>query len=137
MRGGLRSDAGQVEFSGMLPLILLTVLTVWEAFLIGMSMTYAGHAANEGARVAAVGGDYDQVRAEAVRRVSGTWADKDNIAVRYPSHPCAGHTPPDPRPYDPDCGYVRVSIKPPLIFPGFLLPLTVSARTRVIYEGRQ
>lgn len=135
MKRDLRSDAGVIEFTAMLPLILATVLLVWEAFLLGMSATYAGHAANEGARVAATGGGYQAVKDEAVRRISGVWAGKDNITVRYPAHPCPGNTPPDPRPYDPDCGFVRVDIRPPLLFPGVLLPMTVSSRTRVIPEG--
>jgi pilus assembly protein CpaE len=119
-----RSDAGAVEFTAILPLTLATVMLVWEGFLIGLSATYAGHAANEGARAAAVGAGQKEVEKQAVRRISGAWADQDNVDVRYPS---------DRR--DPDYGYVRVSIKPPLVFPGLLLPMKVSARARVVQEG--
>ncbi|WP_019634360.1 TadE/TadG family type IV pilus assembly protein [Actinomadura atramentaria] len=123
-------DRGAVEFVGMLPLVLTTVLLVWEAFLIGMAMTYSAHAANEGARVAAVGGGPRAVRDGAVERVYGTWADERNIRVRYPT----GAACDDDGPRDPDCGYVRVSIRPPAVFPGLLLPATVSARTRIVDE---
>lgn len=135
LRGFPRSDAGVVEFTMMLPLTLATALLAWQAFLLGMAATYASHAANEGARVAAVGGDYTKVKDAAVKRIYGVWADDRNIKVNYPAHPCPGNQPPDPQPYDPDCGYVRVSINPPLIFPGLLLPFTVTARTKVVYEG--
>ncbi|MQY03859.1 TadE/TadG family type IV pilus assembly protein [Actinomadura macrotermitis] len=129
----LRSDAGIVEFTGVLPLILVTVLLVWEVFLLGMAATYTGHAANEGARVAAVGGDYNEVKEAAVKRIAGAWADEDNIDVHYPTGPIC-----DAQKVvriDEDCGYVRVTISPPLLFPGVLLPLKVSARTKIVYEG--
>jgi pilus assembly protein CpaE len=127
-----RSDAGAVEFSGILPVLLTTCLLVWEAFLVGMSATYTGHAANEGARVAAVGGDQEEVKAAAVQRIAGAWADEENIQVRYPTgNVCDPARVPQ---VDEDCGYVRVSIKVPLLFPGVMLPFTVSARTKVVYE---
>ncbi|MBC6461872.1 TadE/TadG family type IV pilus assembly protein [Actinomadura sp. HBU206391] len=119
-----RPDAGMVEFTAMLPIVLTTLMLIWETFLLGMSATYAGHAANEGARVAAVGGGQKAIEEEAVRRISGAWAKEENIKVEYPT---------DKR--DPDYGYVRVTIKPPLLFPGVLLPMSVSARSRVVYEG--
>ncbi|GAA3944398.1 septum formation initiator [Actinomadura viridis] len=127
-----RRDSGAVEFTGILPVLLTTCLLVWEAFLVGMSATYTGHAANEGARVAAVGGDHDEVKKAAVQRIAGLWADEENIQVRYPTGDVC-----DPRKVprvDEDCGYVRVNIKVPLLFPGVLLPMTVSARTKVVYE---
>ncbi|MFB4312840.1 TadE/TadG family type IV pilus assembly protein [Actinomadura sp. 21ATH] len=124
-----------VEFTGMVPLILVTVLLVWEGFLLGMSATYAGHAANEGARIAAVHGDYGQVKSAAVERIFGVWADEENIEVHYPTGRVCD---PDQVPQvDKDCGYVRVTIEPPLLFPGVLLPMEVSSRTRVVYEGEQ
>jgi hypothetical protein len=115
-----------IEFTGMLPAILLTFIVVWEAFLIGMSMTYAGHAANEGARTAAVNGDYQDIKREALRRVSGAWADERNVEVYHQT--ARNH---------PDYGYVRVTIRPPLLFPGVLLPMEVSARSKVVYEGAE
>ncbi|GAA1561784.1 hypothetical protein GCM10009678_50840 [Actinomadura kijaniata] len=126
-------DRGQVvEFTGMLPFILLVFVAVWEAFLIGWSMSYTTHSANEGARVAAVGGDQEEVREAARKRVVGSFADDENFKVKYPvGAQCDGAGP-----RDPDCGYVRVSIKPPLVFEGLNLPITVSHRARVVYEGK-
>ncbi|MEW2352514.1 hypothetical protein [Spirillospora sp. NPDC029432] len=134
LRARAASDAGVVEFTAMLPIVLVTVVVlVWEAFLIGMSATYASHAANEGARIAAVGGDYAEVKEASVKRIHGAWADEDNIEVIYPTgQRCDRDVTPQP---DADCGHVRVDIKPPLVFPGFLLPMEVSARTKVVYEG--
>jgi hypothetical protein len=126
-------DRGQiVEFTGMLPLILMVLVLVWEAFLIGWSMTYTTHSANEGARVAAVGGGQKEVEAAAIKRVSGRFADDDSFEVEYPTGAqCDGAGP-----RDPDCGYVRVSIKPPLVLKGFTLPMTVSHRSKIVYEGK-
>lgn len=128
-----RSDDGVVEFSAILPVLLTTCLLVWEAFLVGMSATYTGHAANEGARAAAVGGGYAEVKEAAVQRIAGAWADEENIQVRYPTgRVCDPTKVPQ---VDEDCGYVRVNIKVPLLFPGVMLPMTVTARTKVVYEG--
>jgi hypothetical protein len=132
-KGRLRSDAGVVEFTSMFPLIVLTVvLVVWEAFLIGMAATFSSHAANEGARAAAVGASGAEVEEAAIDRISGMWADEENIDVHYPTGDrCRGARP------DPDCGYVRVTIKPPLLIPGVLLPMDISARTKIVYEGER
>ncbi|WP_051712822.1 TadE/TadG family type IV pilus assembly protein [Spirillospora albida] len=126
-------DSGQVvEFTGMLPLILMVLVLVWEAFLIGWSMTYTTHSANEGARIAAVGGGQAEVEEAARKRVSGRFADDDSFTVKYPTGlQCDGAGP-----RDPDCGYVRVSIKPPLVLKGFTLPITVSHRAKIVHEGK-
>ncbi|GAA2421242.1 septum formation initiator [Actinomadura vinacea] len=121
-----------MEFTGILPVLLTTCLLVWEAFVVGMSATYTGHAANEGARVAAVGGDQAEVKEAAVKRIAGAWAEEENILVRYPTGDLCD--PAKVPQVDEDCGHVRVDIKVPLLFPGVMLPMTVSARTKVVYE---
>ncbi|MEE1927808.1 TadE/TadG family type IV pilus assembly protein [Streptomyces sp. TRM 70351] len=57
--GGRRGDAGQVtvEFLGMVPLILLTLVLLWQFVLVGYTFTLAGNAADEAARAGAVGDD--------------------------------------------------------------------------------
>ncbi|MCW2915997.1 MAG: minD [Actinomycetia bacterium] len=121
-----RRDAGEawVGFLGMVPLMVFVVLGIWQLFVTGMSATYAGHAANEGARQAAVTGDYKTIKTEALRRISGMWGDPKHASVTYPD---------DPK--DPDYGYVRVDIKTPLVLPGVFGPWTVSARAKVVPEG--
>ncbi|SDN31470.1 AAA family ATPase [Actinacidiphila guanduensis] len=52
-------DRGQVvlETLGMTPIILITLILVWQAVLAGYTFTLAGNAADEAARAAAVGAD--------------------------------------------------------------------------------
>jgi pilus assembly protein CpaE len=54
-----RGDRGQVtlETLGMTPVILITLLLIWQAVLAGYTFTLAGNAADEAARAAAVGQD--------------------------------------------------------------------------------
>ncbi|GAA1599685.1 MULTISPECIES: TadE/TadG family type IV pilus assembly protein [Streptomyces] len=59
--GRIRAAAGDrgqvaVEFAGMVPLILLLVVAVWECVLIGYAFSLAGNAADEAARAGAVKG---------------------------------------------------------------------------------
>ncbi|MGP3984251.1 TadE/TadG family type IV pilus assembly protein [Streptomyces sp. KR80] len=51
----LGGDRGQVavEFVGMLPVILATVIMVWQAVLLGYTYTLAGNAADQAAHEAA------------------------------------------------------------------------------------
>jgi pilus assembly protein CpaE len=67
-------DRGQVtlETLGMTPVILLTLLLVWQAVLTGYTFTLAGNAADEAARAAAVG---DSAADAARKDVPGAWAD--------------------------------------------------------------
>ncbi|MBT2386480.1 P-loop NTPase [Streptomyces sp. ISL-11] len=97
-RGG--GDRGQVavEFLGVLPLVLLVLVAVWQCVLIGYTYSLAGDAADKGARVGAVGGDcVSAARAD----VPGAWGG-DGIG----------------------CGEeggvyrARVSLRVPVLFPG-------------------
>lgn len=49
-------DRGQtsVEFLGMLPIILITLVALWQCALVGYTYTMAGNAADEAARAGAV-----------------------------------------------------------------------------------
>ncbi len=51
-RPRLRSDSGQVavEFLGMLPTIIITLVLLWQAVLVGYTFTLAGNAADEAVR---------------------------------------------------------------------------------------
>ncbi|MGW4204068.1 TadE/TadG family type IV pilus assembly protein, partial [Streptomyces sp. NPDC004726] len=54
----LREDRGQaaIEFTGTVPLILVTLALLWQAALTGYTLSLAGNAADAGARAGAVGG---------------------------------------------------------------------------------
>ncbi|SEN55790.1 pilus assembly protein CpaE [Actinacidiphila rubida] len=69
-RGG---DRGQVtlETLGMTPVILVTLILVWQAVLAGYTFTLAGNAADKAARAAAVGND---ARAAATSDLPSAWA---------------------------------------------------------------
>ncbi|MCZ9349576.1 pilus assembly protein [Streptomyces mutabilis] len=53
LRGRLR-DSGQVtvEFLGMLPTIIVTLVVLWQLVLVGYTFTLAGNAADEAVRAA-------------------------------------------------------------------------------------
>jgi pilus assembly protein CpaE len=52
----LGGERGQTtaEFMGLLPIVLVIIVALWQLALIGVTYTLAGHAANEGARQLAV-----------------------------------------------------------------------------------
>ncbi|WP_308461230.1 TadE/TadG family type IV pilus assembly protein [Streptomyces sp. Ru73] len=45
-----------VEFLGMLPLVLVTLVVLWQCALVGFTYTLAGNAADQAARAGAAGG---------------------------------------------------------------------------------
>ncbi|MFD3332638.1 TadE/TadG family type IV pilus assembly protein [Streptomyces sp. NPDC058700] len=71
-RDARTDDRGQVavEFLGMVPIILLTLVLLWQVVLVGYTYTLAGNAADEAARAAAVGDDCGEA---AMRHLDGPW----------------------------------------------------------------
>ncbi|GHF87005.1 TadE/TadG family type IV pilus assembly protein [Streptomyces filamentosus] len=67
-----RGDRGQValEFTGMVPLILLTLALLWQVVLVGYAYTLAANAADEAVRACAVGEDGE---AAGTRHLGGAW----------------------------------------------------------------
>ncbi|MFJ9581943.1 TadE/TadG family type IV pilus assembly protein [Streptomyces sp. NPDC101191] len=119
MRGPWRDERGQVavEFVGMLPLILLTLVLLWQCVLIGYTYTLAGNAADEAARAYAVG---DSCQEAALRNLDGAW--RSGAA-------------PDCRRAD-GMAYARVSIRVPVLFPGAInFPFTVDGEAAAVWEG--
>ncbi|WP_433572290.1 TadE/TadG family type IV pilus assembly protein [Streptomyces sp. CA-251247] len=55
----LRGDRGQaaIEFTGTVPVILATLVLLWQAALLGYTFSLAGNAADAAARAGAVDGD--------------------------------------------------------------------------------
>ncbi|MGC5346299.1 TadE/TadG family type IV pilus assembly protein [Streptomyces sp. DT24] len=122
-RGGrARGDRGQVivEFTGMVPIILLTLALLWQMVLLGYTYTLAGSAADAGVHAAAVKGA--GACAEAVAdRLPGAW---EGGAVD-----CGGG--------DSDMVRVTVTLKAPILFPGFAdLPIPVRGVAGAAREDR-
>ncbi|MEU5208165.1 TadE/TadG family type IV pilus assembly protein [Streptomyces sp. NPDC020742] len=70
-------DRGQVsvEFLGMLPLIGLVLVLLWQLVLVGYAYTLAAHAADRGARAASAteGGGAGACRAAAEDELPSAW----------------------------------------------------------------
>jgi pilus assembly protein CpaE len=103
-------DKGQVsiETLGMTPLILVVLVLVWQFVLTGYTFTLAGNAADEGARAAAVGGDWAMAAKKDLPHAfadgaTSTESEGDGVVK------------------------VRVSLKVPVLFPGGVdFPMTVT-----------
>ncbi|MFF8283557.1 TadE/TadG family type IV pilus assembly protein [Streptomyces albus] len=59
-RGGEGGDRGalSVEFAGMAPVVLLTLVLLWQCVLIGYTFSLAGNSADEAARAATAAAAY-------------------------------------------------------------------------------
>ncbi|MEV5175686.1 TadE family protein [Streptomyces flaveolus] len=117
-------DRGQVsiEFLGMTPLIVLTLVLMWQAVLVGYTFTLAGNAADEAVRAGTAaprGGARQAACAEAgLKHLSGAW--KGDASVQ-----CS------------PSGYVTadVSLKVPVLFPGVIsFPATVHGHAGAVEE---
>ncbi|MFF5020047.1 TadE family protein [Streptomyces sp. NPDC001165] len=124
MTGRPGGDRGQVsiEFLGMTPLIILTLVLMWQCVLVGYAYTLAGNAADEGVRAgtAAHRGGERQAACEAagLKHLTGAW--KGGASVR-----CS------------PSGYVTadVRVKVPLLFPGSIdFPVTVHGHAGAVEE---
>ncbi|MFD9095502.1 TadE/TadG family type IV pilus assembly protein [Streptomyces collinus] len=120
-------DRGQVsvELLGMTPLIVLTLVLMWQCVLVGYAYTLAGNAADEGARAgtAAPRGAARQAACEAaaLKHLSGAWKGGAKVACS-PS------------------GYVTadVSLKVPVLFPGSIdFPVTVHGHAGAVEEVKE
>ena len=99
-----RRDDGQVtvEFLGMTPLILLTLILVWQFVLRRLHFTLAGNAADEAARAATAVPEADAAGGAARKRpdkLPGAWR-RAEVAVRRPRAAMVDATvdPPGPGP---------------------------------------
>ncbi|MFI6120025.1 TadE/TadG family type IV pilus assembly protein [Streptomyces sp. NPDC051064] len=126
IRTGLRRDRGQlsIEFTGMVPIILVTLVLLWQAVLVGYTFTLASGAADEGVRKAVAAGAWDmQSRCqEAVHeRLPGAWEGSADIRCEPGS----------------DVFKATVRLETPVLFPGFAsLPIPVTATAGAAAEGK-
>ncbi|MEU0336958.1 TadE family protein [Streptomyces sp. NPDC006193] len=121
------ADRGQVsiEFLGMTPLIVLTLVLMWQAVLVGYAFTLAGNAADEGVRAgtaAPPGERFGACEQAALRHLSGAW--RGGASVDH----CGGS------------GYVTadVAVKVPVLFPGSIgFPVTVHGHAGAVEEVKR
>lgn len=121
LRSGLRrrsaAESGQatVEFTGLLWLIALLIVVVWQVALWGVAAAFTGHAADEAARVASLGGSAAEVEAAGMEAVPA-WLASD-IQVRSSS----------------DVVTVRAAL--PILSPGLSMDrLAFTSRVEVVSE---
>jgi pilus assembly protein CpaE len=112
-------ESGQttIAFAGLLPLLAITVILLWQIALVGMTFVFAGHAARAGARALAVG---DNVASAVLKDLPGGW-QADSIS---PSADNAGY------------GQVNVDVKVPLFFPGVTLPVSIGSSAGTVIEDQ-
>ncbi|GGT83300.1 MULTISPECIES: TadE/TadG family type IV pilus assembly protein [Streptomyces] len=113
-------DRGQVavEFLGMVPLILLTLVLLWQCVLVGYTYTLAGNAADEAARAGAVGDDCGEA---GMRHLDGAWEAGANVR-------CEPGT---------DLFHAEVRLQVPVLFPGAVsFPFSVTGEAGAVQEER-
>ncbi|WP_327115221.1 pilus assembly protein [Streptomyces sp. NBC_01341] len=128
IRARLRRDRGQltIEFTGMVPIILVTLVLLWQAVLVGYTFTLASGAADEGVRKAVASGAWDRrssCEAAVHDRLPSAWDGPARI------HECGGP--------GNDMVKVRITLRAPVLFPGFAsLPIPVDATAGAAAEGK-
>ncbi len=125
--GGLLSrltgERGQssAEFLGMLPLVLVTAVVIWQMALTGFTYVMAGNAAREGARELATNTSEKPkgnppYRRQAAERLPGAWRkDADIKRVENESK-------------------VTVKLKVPVLFPGVVSPIQIASTSGSVIE---
>jgi Flp pilus assembly protein TadG len=112
----LREDRGQAafEFTGMVPIILGTLILLWQTALIGYALSLAGNAADEAARAGAVGASCQEA---GQKYLTGAWS----AAVD-----CGG---------DGELVTATVDVNIPILFPGFTIDAGVRGHASALRES--
>ncbi|MFJ8130688.1 TadE family protein [Streptomyces hydrogenans] len=112
-----RGDRGQVavEFTGMVPVILLTLALLWQVVLVGYAYTLAANAADEAVRACAVDQDGS---AAGERHLDGAWEGTATCGT-------------------PSGGMITAEaiVRIPLLFPGTAGFAPARATAGAVYEG--
>jgi pilus assembly protein CpaE len=118
-------ESGQatIETVGVLPMLLLLLLILWQIVLVGLTFVFSGHAARAGARAFAVG---DPVQEAALKAIPGAWGG--NNAKVSQTAPTSTSDPQDIE------GSVKVSMCVPVLIPGFGCALPISTTAHTVLE---
>jgi pilus assembly protein CpaE len=124
--GGERGQSS-AEAMGLLPVLILFVLALWQLGLVGYTYVLAGHAAQEGARMLAVNPTdgkhddeaYKKIRTRAMGEVPGAWRDGAKIEV-----PGGEST-------------VAVRLRVPVVLPGLKSPFEIGSRAASAVEDEE
>ncbi|MFJ7075056.1 TadE/TadG family type IV pilus assembly protein [Streptomyces sp. NPDC098781] len=121
MRARLRDDRGQVaiEFLGMTPLIILTLVLLWQCVLVGYTFTLAGNAADEAVRAGTASEGQSACEEAGLKHLPDSW--QGDAAVK-----CGASG-----------GYVTADVKlrVPVLFPGAIgFPFTVEGHAGAVQE---
>ncbi|GAA2073649.1 hypothetical protein GCM10009801_27080 [Streptomyces albiaxialis] len=122
----LGSDRGSltVEFAGMAPIVLVTLVLLWQCVLIGYTFSLAGNAADEAARAAtsaaAYGDPQGACESAAREHLPAKWAEGATITCSRGDN----------------LWKADVDLKTPILFPGGAgLPFTVNGEAGAAEEG--
>ncbi|WP_326652279.1 MULTISPECIES: TadE/TadG family type IV pilus assembly protein [unclassified Streptomyces] len=121
----LRGDRGQaaIEFTGMVPIVLATMVLLWQAALVGYTFSLAGNAADEAARAGAV------ARADQSAACQG--AGREHLPEAW-----RGAAEFDCPPSGGDLFTATVSLRVPVLFPGSVnLPFSVDGSASAVNEA--
>ncbi|HET6868632.1 MAG TPA: P-loop NTPase [Solirubrobacteraceae bacterium] len=118
-------ESGQatIETVGILPMLLLLLIVLWQIVLVGLTFVFSGHAARAGARAFAVG---DPVQAAALKAVPGGWSGGATVTQQAPQ---AGAG--DPADIE---GSVTVSMCVPVLLPGLGCPVSIPTTAHTVLE---
>ncbi len=118
-----RGDRGQVtiEFLGMTPLIIITLVLVWQFVLLGYTFTLAGNAADEAVRAGTASEGQAACQEAGLQHLPDAWQGDADVECT------AGG------------GYVTadVHLKVPVLFPGAIgFPFTVDGHAGAVQEEK-
>ncbi|WP_068403086.1 hypothetical protein, partial [Kribbia dieselivorans] len=116
-RAKAQAEAGQVvlENVAIVPLALLFCLIAWQLVLTGVTFMYMGHAADEGARAAAIGKPASVVTREATEALPASMRSGATVTRPSPSS-------------------VQVSLPVPLVVPGWVSVSRITTEQKVVVE---
>jgi hypothetical protein len=124
-RSARRRDDGQVtiEFLGMMPTIIVTLVVLWQLVLVGYTYTLAGNAADEAVR-AGTAAEYDRpgkCEQAGLDKLSDAWRAGAEVGCTTGG------------------GYVTsdVELQVPVLFPGTIaFPFTVEGHAGAVEEAK-
>ncbi|MEV0779067.1 TadE family protein [Streptomyces sp. NPDC050433] len=123
-RGRTYDDRGQtaVEFTGLVPLILATLILLWQGALVGYTFSLAGNAADEAVRAATVADPVSTRLQECKDAVNEDLPDAWDIG----EIDCWA---------DGDVVKAEVKLNIPILFPGFNVDVDVTGDAAAVRES--